>query len=93
LLRFETDTAIVEDVEERVLAADEFAVESHVSGNVWQVLVEPGQQVTAGQTLLILESMKMEIEISAHKSGTIVELLREAGQSVGPGKTLIVLKS
>jgi urea carboxylase len=55
------------------------------------VLVTPGQHVEAGQPLLILESMKMEIEITAHKSGTVVELLREPGQGVSPGKALVVL--
>jgi urea carboxylase len=92
LLRFETDTGAIEDTDERQLQDGEFAIESHISGNVWQVLVKPGQHVEAGQPLLILESMKMEIEITAHKSGTVVELLREPGQGVSPGKALVVLK-
>jgi urea carboxylase len=91
LLRFETDTGAIEDTDERPLQDGEFAIESHISGNVWQVLVKPGQHVEAGQPLLILESMKMEIEITAHKSGTVVELLREPGQGVSPGKALVVL--
>lgn len=92
LLRFESDIGIAEENDERELLDDEFAVESHVSGNVWQVLVEPGQAVKAGQPLLVLESMKMEIEVTAHKDGTVVELLKEAGKGVAPGQMLVVLK-
>ena len=92
LLRFESDTGAIEESDERELESGEFAVESHVSGNVWQVLVEPGQNVKAGQALMVLESMKMEIEVTAHKDGTVVELLKEAGKGVAPGQMLVVLK-
>lgn len=92
LLRFESDIGVAEENDERELLDGEFAVESHVSGNVWQVLVEPGQAVKAGQPLLVLESMKMEIEVTAHKDGTVVELLKEAGKGVAPGQVLVVLK-
>ena len=92
LLRFESDIGVAEENDERELLDGEFAVESHVSGNVWQVLVEPGQGVKAGQPLLVLESMKMEIEVTAHKDGTVVELLKEAGKGVAPGQVLVVLK-
>jgi len=92
LLRFESDTGAIEESDERELESGEFAVESHVSGNVWQVLVEPGQNVKAGQPLMVLESMKMEIEVTAHKDGTVVELLKEAGKGVAPGQMLVVLK-
>ena len=93
LLRFESDAGVIEESDERELTDGEFAVESHVSGNVWQVLVEPGQSVSAGQPLMVLESMKMEIEVTAHKEGTIVELLKEAGKGVAPGQMLVVLRS
>jgi len=92
LLRFESDAGVIEESDERELTDGEFAVESHVSGNVWQVLVEPGQSVSAGQPLMVLESMKMEIEVTAHKDGTVVELLKEAGKGVAPGQMLVVLK-
>ncbi len=92
LLRFESDTGAIEESDERALEDGEFAVESHVSGNVWQVLVEPGQAVKAGQPLMVLESMKMEIEVTAHKDGTVVEPLKEAGKGVAPGQMLVVLK-
>ena len=92
LLRFESDTGAIEESDERELESGEFAVESHVSGNVWQVFVEPGQNVKAGQPLMVLESMKMEIEVTAHKDGTVVELLKEAGKGVAPGQMLVVLK-
>jgi len=93
LLRFENDAGVIEETDERLLADDEFSIDSHVSGNVWQVLVEPGQSVTAGQPLMVLESMKMEIEVTAHQAGTVVEVLREAGKGVSPGQQLVVMKS
>lgn len=93
LLRFENDAGIVEESDERALNANEFSVDSHISGNVWQVLVAPGQTVNAGDTLMVLESMKMEISVTAHRSGTVVEVLRDAGQGVTPGKALIILST
>lgn len=67
-------------------------VDSPVSGSVWQVLVEPGQAVKAGECLLILESMKMEIPVMALKNGVVTQILKESGQRVGPGQALVVLE-
>ena len=58
-------------------------VESEVTGNVWKVEVEVGQQVNEGDTLIILESMKMEIPVEAPAAGKVAELLvspEEAGE-------------
>ena len=49
-------------------------VETEVQGSVWKVQVEAGGQVAAGDVLVILESMKMEIPVEAPVSGTVVEL-------------------
>ncbi|MBQ0780610.1 MAG: carboxyltransferase domain-containing protein, partial [Thalassolituus oleivorans] len=90
---YDSEPAEENNADERVLLDGEFTVDSHISGNVWQCLVEPGTHIEANQPLLILESMKMEIEVSSHQAGTVVEILRQQGQGVSPGKALIVLKA
>src|SRR5439155_25571570 len=60
-------------------------VASQVAGGVWSVLVKPGDQVEAGQTLVVVESMKMEVSVQAPGAGRIARLLCATGQSVGAG--------
>ena len=67
-------------------------VDSPVSGSVWQTEVAVGDHVRAGQALLILESMKMEIPIQAPRDGVVSHLLLSAGQRVRPGQPLVVLE-
>ncbi len=67
------------------------AVHSPVAGNVWQVEVKPGDVVERGQRLMILESMKMEIDIHAPSSGIVDAIKRDAGQPVSSGQALIWL--
>ncbi|HEY0208096.1 urea carboxylase [Acerihabitans sp.] len=67
-------------------------VDSQVAGNIWQWLVRPGDRVSAGQTLGILESMKMEIPIPAPVPGTIRSLSRQAGHQVQAGQLLLVIE-
>jgi urea carboxylase len=66
-------------------------VDSTVSGNVWKVEVAEGDAVTEGQTLMILESMKMEIEIQASHAGTVNRILVGTGQDVQAGQCLVWL--
>lgn len=66
--------------------------DSPVSGSVWSCEIEPGQQVEAGQTLVVLESMKMEIPVQAHASGKVSHVLIQNGQRVTPGQALIVIE-
>ena len=67
-------------------------VEAHITGTVWKVECEVGQQVTEGDTLVILESMKMEMPVEAEDDGKVAEILCEEGQSVSEGDTLVVLE-
>ncbi len=69
-----------------------FGVESAVPGNVWKLLVEEGQRVEAGETLAIIESMKMEINITAHARGTVRDLRAGPGRNVKAGDVLVVLE-
>jgi len=66
---------------------------SPLQGNVWKVLVEPGQTVEEGQLITIIEAMKMENEITAHKAGVIKELPIAEGGSVAAGDTIAVITS
>ncbi len=71
---------------------DAVVCDSPVSGSVWQVEVREGQRVEAGQPLMILESMKMEIPLPATASGTVTQLLLGAGQRVSAGQALVVIE-
>ena len=68
-------------------------VESEVTGNVWKVEVEVGQQVAEGDTLIILESMKMEIPVEAPAAGKVAELLVEPEESVEEDQLVAVIES
>ncbi|QLF71542.1 5-oxoprolinase/urea amidolyase family protein (plasmid) [Peteryoungia desertarenae] len=69
-----------------------FGVETAVPGNVWKLLVEKGQSVSAGDTLAIIESMKIEITVTAHAPGTVRDLRAGPGRNVKAGDVLVVLE-
>lgn len=64
---------------------------SEISGSVWKVLVQPGQSVAAGEGLLVVESMKMEIPVEAPQAGTVREVLVAEGEAVADGQWLVTL--
>jgi biotin carboxyl carrier protein len=66
-------------------------VESEVTGSVWKVEVAIGDAVAAGDVLLILESMKMEIPLEAPVAGRIAELLVRVEDAVEEGQVLAVI--
>jgi acetyl-CoA/propionyl-CoA carboxylase, biotin carboxylase, biotin carboxyl carrier protein len=63
-----------------------------MQGTIVKVLVSPGDAVEIGQTVCVLEAMKMENNITAEKAGTIKELKVEAGQSVGSGDVVATIE-
>ena len=67
------------------------AVESPVPGSVWKILVEPGREVTAGETLVIVESMKMEIAVCAPSRRLVREVRCAEGRAVQLGQTLVIM--
>ncbi len=67
-------------------------VEAPITGNVWKILVEPGDSVGEGDQMIILESMKMEIPIEAEDPGIVKEICVEEGQAVTEGDVVIVLE-
>ena len=67
-------------------------VEAHITGTVWKIECEIGQSVDEGDTLVILESMKMEMPVEAEDDGTVASIECQEGQSVSEGDTLVVLE-
>ncbi len=67
------------------------AVESPVPGSVWRVLVEPGREVAEGETLIIVESMKMEIAVCAPSRGLVHEVRCAEGRAVQLGQALVIM--
>jgi acetyl-CoA carboxylase biotin carboxyl carrier protein len=67
-------------------------VEAHITGTVWKIEVEVGDSVQEGDTVVILESMKMEMPVEAEDPGVVKEILVEEGQSVSEGDALVVLE-
>ncbi|HWW20749.1 MAG TPA: urea carboxylase [Steroidobacteraceae bacterium] len=68
------------------------AISSPVTGSVWQLKARVGERAAAGASLIVIESMKMEIAVQSEHSGTIVELRCQRGQPVTAGETLLVLR-
>lgn len=66
-------------------------VTAHITGTVWKIECKVGQQVSAGDTLVILESMKMEMPVEATEGGVVKEIRITETQSVSEGDVLIVL--
>jgi acetyl-CoA carboxylase biotin carboxyl carrier protein len=66
-------------------------VAAHITGTVWKIEVKEGQKVSAGDTLVILESMKMEMPVEATEDGTVKEVRCKESQAVNEGDVLVVL--
>jgi acetyl-CoA carboxylase biotin carboxyl carrier protein len=67
-------------------------VEAHITGTVWKIEVAVGDTVEEGDTVVILESMKMEMPVEAEDEGTVSRILVEEGQSVSEGDPLVELE-
>ncbi|KZE65770.1 acetyl-CoA carboxylase biotin carboxyl carrier protein subunit [Fictibacillus phosphorivorans] len=67
-------------------------ITASMAGTVWQVLVSEGEAVSEGQTVIILESMKMEIPVDATDGGTVESVKFASGDFVNEGDVLVTLK-
>jgi acetyl-CoA carboxylase biotin carboxyl carrier protein len=67
------------------------AVEAHITGTVWKIECSVGDQIAEGDTVAILESMKMEMPVEAEEAGTVAEILCAEGQAVSEGDPLVRL--
>lgn len=88
--------AVVEDIavvaEPSPVPAGCVAAVSPTSGALWKILVAPGQPVQAGETVAIVESMKMELACTSPETGVVECLLAAEGQPVSPGQNLLAVK-
>ena len=68
-----------------------FQVCAHITGTVWKIQVAVGDSVAAEQSLVILESMKMEMPVEAPEAGSVVRIAVTEGQAVEEGDVLVEL--
>ncbi|MDR2165670.1 MAG: urea carboxylase [Zoogloeaceae bacterium] len=87
------ETLFVREEEETPLKAGETGVESAIAGNLWQVSVEIGHQVRTGDTLAVLESMKMEIPLVSPCDGVVREIRARPGFPVRAGQRVMVIET
>ena len=70
----------------------EIKVLSDLNAVVWKIETSPGQTVAEGDTLIVLEAMKMEIPVAAPRAGTVKSVLVEEKQQVSEGQSLVILQ-
>ena len=68
-------------------------VRAEITGTVWKIVTQPGQQLAEEETILIMESMKMEIPVIAPVKGTLASLLVKEGQEVSEGQDVAVIET
>ena len=68
-------------------------VESEVTGRIWKIITESGNEVSEGDTILILESMKMEIPVESPCDGTLVEILFAEGDPVIEEQAVAIIET
>ncbi|WLH64305.1 urea carboxylase [Pseudomonas sp. FP2300] len=88
---FDSEEAAIAPSEDSLLSENQLSVDSHIAGNLWQVQVDVGARVAAGDVLVILESMKMEIPLLAPSAGVVREVRVQPGSAVRAGQRVVVL--
>jgi len=89
---FESEEVAADLGEDAPLGAGQHGIESHIAGNLWQVSVAEGARVEAGDVLVILESMKMEIPLTAPVAGVVREVRVQPGSPVRAGQRVVVIE-
>jgi len=89
---FDSEELAVPLGEDTPLLANQYSLDSHIAGNLWQVQVETGKRVATGDVLVVLESMKMEIPVLAPFAGTVREIPVQPGSGIGAGPRVVVLE-
>ncbi|MGL4319028.1 MAG: urea carboxylase [Pseudomonas sp.] len=89
---YESEEMVAELGDDAPLTAGQHSIDSHIAGNLWQVQVEEGSAVKAGDVLVILESMKMEIPLTAPRDGVVREVRVQPGSPVRAGQRVVVLE-
>ncbi|KAB8306125.1 urea carboxylase [Erwinia endophytica] len=82
--------------EENLLPEEEddsaLQISADLNGNIWKILVKPGDEVAAGQPVIIVEAMKMELAINAPQAGRVKRITCQPGRPVSPGDALLWLE-
>ncbi|MBF0265079.1 MAG: urea carboxylase, partial [Gammaproteobacteria bacterium] len=81
-----------DDTLEEVLQDNEIALESHISGNLCEVLVKPGDKIETGQSIAIIESMKMETELLSIETGIVKSIVKSVGSIVSAGQAILIME-
>lgn len=68
-------------------------IKSEITGTVWKILTEPQQAVAEGDTLMILESMKMEIPVIVEDGGVVVEITVAEGDAIQEGQVVAIVET
>ncbi|PNF83819.1 urea carboxylase [Stutzerimonas decontaminans] len=89
---FESEEVAADLGEDAPLGSGLHGIESHIAGNLWQVSVAEGARVEAGDVLVILESMKMEIPLTAPVAGVVKEVRAQPGSPVRAGQRVVVIE-
>ena len=63
-------------------------IKAEITGNIWKILLKPGQKVAEDEAIVMMESMKMEIPVSAPEPGTVKEILVSEGDVVTEGSVV-----
>jgi acetyl-CoA carboxylase biotin carboxyl carrier protein len=66
-------------------------VQAHITGTVWKIEVKAGESVEEGQTLVIIESMKMEMPVESPAKGRVEQIAVAEGQAVDEGAVLLTI--
>jgi acetyl-CoA carboxylase biotin carboxyl carrier protein len=67
-------------------------VKAEVLGSIWRIVAEVGQRVEEDETILVLESMKMEIPVTSPIGGTVTAILASRGEVVQEGQTVAIVE-
>jgi biotin carboxyl carrier protein len=67
-------------------------VRAEVIGSLWRIVAEVGQRVEEDETIMVLESMKMEIPVTSPISGTVTAILVQPGEVVQEGQTVAIVE-
>jgi len=90
---FDSNDAMPEVGDDAPLQAGQRGIDSPIAGNLWQVLVKPGDRVKEGDVMVILESMKMEIPLRATCDGIVDQVRVQPGSSVRAGQCVAVVNA
>jgi urea carboxylase len=89
---YEAEMPATQDESFEQIEAGHVAVLSPVSGSIWKVASSLGQSVKAGDTLVLVESMKMELPVTAPVDGVITQLRCSEGRAVAVAQTLLIMR-